>query len=75
MRISGYACDICATTKGETNHWLLLHPQPLVFMLSVWSEEAAEGIQHLCGSECAGKALDRWMKSQSVERKAEAVVE
>lgn len=63
---SPYKCDYCGKLKGETNHWFLLwvgirNPQDAFWLLR-WDDTkaAAEDHEHICGLECAGKALAKW---------------
>jgi hypothetical protein len=65
-----YVCDYCGAQKRETNHWWLLRRYTSdgqeVFELASWNEHAAaaaEGVEHICGQECAQKALAKYMAS------------
>ncbi len=65
MKISTYQCNYCPSQKGEANHWFLRLPdlEAPGFCLIAWDNETAsqDGIEHICGRECAVKALSRWM--------------
>lgn len=66
---SPYKCDYCDKLKGEANHWWLrwagLNPAGR-FVLQPWDEAKAstEDHEHICGQECAAKALAKWMALQ-----------
>lgn len=69
MTFPGFRCDYCDRAKGEVNHWFLLwvgvsHHQPAdAFHLIPWDDAKAQtkDHEHICGQECAGKALAKWM--------------
>jgi hypothetical protein len=63
-----YVCDYCGVQKRESNHWWFSYkisasfPQ---FSLRAWDDErASQGdVEHICGQECAQKALAKYMAS------------
>lgn len=63
-----YKCDYCEKLKGESNHWWLFWTKSEAgfFRFSTWDDVSAEkeGVEHICGQACAGKALAKWMESQ-----------
>jgi hypothetical protein len=71
---SPYRCDYCDKLKGESNHWWLsLAPDSIGalggtvgFVMVPWGEMAAlePNVEHICGQECAAKALAKWMADQ-----------
>lgn len=70
-----WKCDYCPTVKGENNHWFMVNVanEALVaFILVPWSESVAgaevddkPAYEHICGSVCAGKALEKWLGQAS----------
>lgn len=70
-----YRCDYCLNMKGEANHWLLRDKfSNGVFRLLKWEAEKADtyidpghtqhAYEHICGQECALKALTKWLEYQ-----------
>jgi hypothetical protein len=64
---SPYRCDYCQNIKAATNHWFLrptLNLEPGIFEIFTWDEVLAEkpGIEHVCGQECASRAMAKWMQ-------------
>jgi hypothetical protein len=58
---SPYKCDYCGKLKEASNHWFLVMPTQGMFRLSVWDEDLKDlESEHVCGLECAGKALAKW---------------
>jgi hypothetical protein len=51
-------CDMCGREKGEVNHWYLMGSLT-TFVVTAWASNF-EGYQHICGQECAHKALDKF---------------
>jgi hypothetical protein len=66
MKLEVYTCDVCSTQKGEANHWWRVVPDPNVpsFTLVPFSVIPRADHQHVCGQECAAKALAKWMAAQ-----------
>lgn len=72
--VAPYKCDYCSKLKGESNHWFLHLTESSVgringvlpFVLIPWEATAAEQpeAEHICGQECAAKALAAWMAKQ-----------
>jgi hypothetical protein len=73
MKVQSYACDECGTQKRQTNHWWLLwvgvcrSGPPDAFYLIPWDEKkaATDDHEHLCGQECVGRALAKWLGQAS----------
>lgn len=72
---SPYKCDYCPNVKSDGSKWFLRIPQAGgqvayttdAFLLLLWDETMAAdavGIEHVCGQECAAKALAKWMAAQ-----------
>ena len=61
-----YKCDYCGKLKGEANHWWLRNTGASHFSLHRWDEDAVEdgAFEHICGQECATKAMAKWMEAQ-----------
>ena len=61
-----YKCDYCPKLKGDTNHWWLRDLDKQFFALFRWDDHgaAADRMEHICGMECAAKALAKWMAAQ-----------
>ncbi|MDE2020840.1 MAG: hypothetical protein KGJ13_10935 [Patescibacteria group bacterium] len=68
-----FKCDICTAQRTPANHWLLVMPPAHgVLRIEPWDNQEAlrEGVQHICGAECAHKVLDRhleFLRSGGVE--------
>lgn len=63
-----YRCNYCDKLKGPANHWWLFWPTlGPVFQLSTWDTVSAERdpVEHICGQECAAKALAKWMAQRA----------
>jgi hypothetical protein len=70
-----FQCDYCGAVKGDANHWILRPKGEDVirgayyasFILWPWNDEdaARSDVQHICGNVCAGKALEKWLGSQT----------
>jgi len=63
MRSGKFVCDECGKQKGDVNRWWMLETMTGVFWLIAWrkNEETNSQIKHLCGQECAHKALDKFL--------------
>lgn len=74
--IESYTCDVCGKQKAGSESWWLAwvdcfqgdspeQDQPLI-KLTRWQPQFAHsaGVKHLCGAQCAGKMMDRWMAEQ-----------
>lgn len=61
-----YVCDYCGKQKGAANHWWMRLASSAHFSLHKWDEEAADDgeVEHICGQECATKAMAKWMEAQ-----------
>jgi hypothetical protein len=70
-----YKCDYCPKLKGESNHWWVrsLVVPDVRFVLLRWDDvpdpsdnlpSGEPAYEHICGQECAGKALAKWMAAQ-----------
>lgn len=63
-----WKCDYCSITKGQANHWFMRDVAGDVFILGQWDETEADNqllggkpaYEHICGIECAAKALNKW---------------
>lgn len=67
MRVhSPYKCDYCGKIKLETNHWWLRETDIEMFALMTWRADRADDdcIEHICGHECATKALAKYMGAE-----------
>lgn len=74
-----FTCDICGKPKKVANHWWMVtlgdvpcfdEGQPAQhFTLLPWNSAEArnEGISHLCGENCAMKAMERFMTSGTLD--------
>ena len=65
-------CDICSIEKKEVNHWFLiyieLHQEPKGFMICSWEEGDWKTAHfHVCGVECAQKALGRHLTNAEIK--------
>lgn len=71
-----YTCDVCGKQKAAHESWWLVwldcfqadkveDDQPLI-KFTRWNPQLAHsaGVRHLCGAQCAGKMMDRWMSEQ-----------
>jgi hypothetical protein len=63
-----YTCDECGRAKGAANHWFraLVDRSELpddagTFFIRRWTDAPNDGDTHLCGLECAAKAMHRAM--------------
>lgn len=72
MRKETYNCDICGVERREANHWFFARsPGPGTLTVLTWeaawalgtSAMGAEGMLHLCGTECLQRYLGRWIDS------------
>jgi hypothetical protein len=64
-----YKCDYCGKLKEASNHWFLRSVFPIdsdIFSLFGWDERSAAeaAVEHVCGQDCATKALAKWMAAQ-----------
>jgi hypothetical protein len=62
-----YRCDYCDKLKGDSNHWFLRYTFAAAhFWLIPWDDgkAASDDHEHICGQECAAKALAKWMAAQ-----------
>lgn len=66
-----WRCDYCKRPKEESNHWFMRHSNLNVFQLRHWEEDIAGSelagrpeYEHICGIECASKALSKWAGTQ-----------
>jgi len=70
---SPFVCDVCGRAKGEVNHWWLANTEDGVrWLLQPWDDSLAatsNGIQHLCGHDCASKKQSEYMSKIQEERK------
>jgi len=55
-------CDVCGKEKQAVNHWWLRTKSTSFFELVPWYDDDAATKGHLCGQECAIKALSEWMQ-------------
>lgn len=71
-----YTCDVCGKQKAPREGWWLAwvdcfqgqspeQDQPLI-KLTRWQPQYAHsaGVKHLCGAQCTGTMMDRWMSEQ-----------
>ena len=60
-----YICDYCGVQKRETNHWWLAAVSRGIFILEPWdyADPDKPDVIHLCGAECAQKALAKHMET------------
>ncbi len=83
-----FTCDVCGTTKGESNHWWLLSYTDCPcdeadqiaqrFAITPWNAQESRHLEmrHLCGKGCAMQALERFMtREQAVAESVEDEVE
>jgi hypothetical protein len=69
MRIANpYTCDYCGKRKEDSNHWYYGVFDSWSFNLWPWAYENTHVpnvddsiVEHICGAECAAKALAKWM--------------
>ena len=61
-----YKCDYCGKQKGDANHWWLSFLGDGMMYLRPWHNVTADdpGVEHICGQECATKAMAKWMEAQ-----------
>lgn len=65
-----YICDICGTAKREANHWFRAASIPGRFTVILWNDDTFESLKnlsasaelHLCGLQCATKAMHKAME-------------
>ena len=74
-----FTCDVCGREKRVVNHWWMVRlgeadcceeDQPLrSFILLPWDASVCRspGIYHLCGGNCATKAMERFMTTGSLD--------
>lgn len=73
MKIYTYKCDICGRQKGEGNGWFTTWVQEGDhFGIGKWEHHVPDDLGHLCGIECAHKALDRWFQGREEAGRREA---
>jgi hypothetical protein len=82
-RMSGclvYKCNLCSSPRKEANHWwVMFQGREASLILMTWDDAVKMGILgdpgvlHICGAECASKALSSWMgKPQPLAARASA---
>lgn len=67
-RASPYTCDGCGIDKQPSNNWWLIRchndcAAPFLELLH-WDDDEADamvGVLHICGRDCAVKAISKWM--------------
>lgn len=61
MKVELYKCDICGAVKQEANHWYRAsrNDAPSFYIVPRHDEYTATKEMHLCGLECAGKAMHK----------------
>ena len=60
-----FTCDICGKRKGEANHWFKaakFDDRYPGFKIIPWGTGDIENEMHLCGMECAVKAMTKAMQ-------------
>ena len=68
--VTTYRCDVCGKLKQEANHWMravlivLESYRMPVFTITGWDGVFPDGANqlHLCGMECAQKAMAKAMQ-------------
>jgi hypothetical protein len=61
--VTTYRCDVCGKLKQEANHWYLAHANAARFVIHRWDLELNYDPKlHLCGMECAQKAMAKAMQ-------------
>ncbi len=64
MQITTYTCDICGRQKGEANHWFKGEAVGNIgFYIKKWVAESSPEDKHICGLECATKAMHKAMET------------
>lgn len=71
--VKTYRCDVCKKLKQEANHWFRAKKHPgdsdltsnigPSFSITTWDSPASSEDLHLCGMECAHKAMAEAMES------------
>ena len=57
-----FICDVCGKTKGDVNHWFQAWHDG-GFQIQKWNDlDKGSKVQHLCGMECAVKAMTKAMQ-------------
>jgi hypothetical protein len=78
--LNPFICDYCGIQKKDVNAWWLRLPDidlPNLdsrgFCLIRWDNSTADqaGVEHICGQECAGRAMAKWMSSDGQMGKEE----
>jgi hypothetical protein len=67
--VSTFSCDICGKLKRDVNKWFRAHTQTDYFQIEKWESkqpliEDELPILHLCGMECATKAMAKAMEGE-----------
>lgn len=69
-----FSCDVCGKQKQQANHWWVGTETDIgthkSFVFYPWptgrrEAEAGKKVNHLCGQQCAIKALSEWMSRLS----------
>ena len=73
--VKTFSCDVCGKLKQKSNHWFVgfvskegTSGTRTMFSLMEWAESAATArtsaeVNHLCGMECAHKAMEKALKA------------
>ena len=70
--VTMYKCDECGKLRSESNHWFRAVTPESGFIISAWEDTIVgpgETELHLCGMECAHKAMARALDDSTSDGK------